>query len=45
MGKKCAITSLPTGRQACTVTILYLKYQDSARMQRRLTLTYFIADR
>jgi hypothetical protein len=34
---------LPAGRQACTVTTSRLKYQDSARMLRRVTQPPFIA--
>jgi hypothetical protein len=36
-GKKHAIPSLPAGRQACTVTVFWLKNQDSTWCSRRVT--------
>ena len=47
-GKKCAIPSLPAGRQACTVILrsaqdFWLKYQDPARCLRRVTQPTHIA--
>jgi hypothetical protein len=42
--KTRAIRSLPAGRQACTVTTSWQKYQDFARCLRRVTQPPHIAE-
>jgi hypothetical protein len=43
LNKLCAWTAKSAPYPPCTVTVLWLKYQDAARMLRRVTQPPFIA--